>query len=99
MFHPGILASGGDDPISWSEPYFHATTYWETFEDSWRAIPDNLLKDKPLVDAQTADHAKQILRKVAPAAKTGEKPFFVAVGFHRPHLPFDFPQSFLQYYP
>ena len=99
IFHPGILASGGDDPISWSEPYFHAKTYWETLEHSWKAIPDNLLKDKPLVDAQTADHAVQTLHKVAPAAISGEKPFFVAVGFHRPHLPFDFPKSFLQYYP
>ena len=53
IFHPGIHASGGDDPISWSEPYFHAKTYWDTLENSWKAIPDNLLKDKPLVDAQT----------------------------------------------
>ena len=99
IFHPGIIASGGDDPISWSEPYFHAKTYWETREHSWRAIPDNLLKDKPLVDEQTAERAIQTLRKVAPEAQTGGKPFFLAVGFHRPHLPFDFPESFLQYYP
>ena len=98
IFHPGI-ASGHDDPISWSEPYFHAKAYWETLEYSWRAIPDNLLKTKPLVDAQTAEHAVQTLRRVAPAARSDEKPFFVAVGFHRPHLPFDFPESFLQHYP
>ena len=98
IFHPGI-ASGHDDPISWSEPYFHAKSYWETLEYSWRAIPDNLLKTKPLVDAQTAEHAVQTLRRVGPAARSGEKPFFVAVGFHRPHLPFDFPESFLQHYP
>ena len=49
-----------------------------------------------IIDGQ---RAVQTLHKVAPAAITGEKSFFVAVGFHRPHLPFDFPQSFLQYYP
>ena len=92
IFHPGI-ASGHDDPISWSAPYFHATIHWETRENSWKAVPDYELKDKPLVDNQTAEHALGILRQVAPAAKSGEKPFFVAVGFHRPHLPFVFPES------
>ena len=28
-----------------------------------------------------------------------ETPFFVAVGFHKPHLPFLFPEKFLDYYP
>merc|ERR1711964_623802 len=27
------------------------------------------------------------------------KPWFLAVGFHKPHLPFIFPESFLKYYP
>ena len=99
IFHPGI-ASGNDDPISWSEPYFHAKNHtWETRDNSWRAIPDELLKDKPLVDEQIADHAVNVLRQVAPAARSGQKPFFVAVGFHRPHLPFVFPESKLMYYP
>ena len=26
-------------------------------------------------------------------------PFFVGLGFHKPHLPFVFPARFLQYYP
>ena len=98
IFHPGI-ASDHDDPISWSAPYFHAKIHWETKENSWKAVPDIDLKDKPLVDEQTAEHALEILRQVAPAAKTGEKPFFVAVGFHRPHLPFAFPESLLKWYP
>lgn len=98
IFHPGI-ASDHDDPISWSAPYFHAKVYWETRENSWKAVPDSELKTKPLVDNQTAEHALEILRQVAPAAKSGEKPFFVAVGFHRPHLPFVFPESLLKWYP
>ena len=98
VFHPG-KASGHDDPISWSEPYFHGNFTWETRENSWRAIPDELLKDKPLVDEQIADHAVNVLRHVAPAARSGQKPFFVAVGFHKPHLPFVFPESKLKLYP
>ena len=98
IFHPR-QASDNDDPISWSEPYFHGKRHFETNENSWRAVPDKLLKDKPLVDAQLADHAIGILRKVAPAARSGRKPFFVAVGFHKPHLPFVFPESKLKLYP
>lgn len=99
IFHPGS-ASGGDDPISWTEPYFHAKKYgWETNEQSWAAIPDNLLKDKPLVDYQIAQQAITTLKYFAPGGKYEGRPFFVAVGFHRPHLPFVFPYSFQQYYP
>ena len=30
---------------------------------------------------------------------SGERPFFLAVGFHLPHLPFIFPSEFIKYYP
>ncbi len=32
-------------------------------------------------------------------AKSGKQPFFVAVGFHRPHLPWVVPQEFFDLYP
>lgn len=100
VFHHGKKASGRDDPISWSVPYFHAQNFgWETNKSSWQAIPDELLNDRPLMDSQIADHAIHTLRQLAPAVMSGSKTFFVAVGFHRPHLPFDFPKSFLKYYP
>ena len=100
VFHHGRRASGGDDPVSWSVKYFHATNFgWETNQSSWQAIPENLLKDKPLMDSQIADYTVDMLRKLAPGARSGGKPFFVAAGFHRPHLPFDFPESILKYYP
>ena len=94
IFHPG-QASGGDDPISWSEPYFHGKNNFESVQRSWQAIPDALLKDRPLVDQQLLKHGVATLRRVAQS----DRPFFVAVGFHKPHLPFVFPESFLQYYP
>lgn len=99
IFHPGT-ASGDDDPISWTEPYFHATKYgWETNQASWAAIPDDLLKDKPLVDFQIAQQAITTLKYFGEGGKYEGRSFFVAVGFHRPHLPFVFPYSFLNYYP
>ena len=33
------------------------------------------------------------------ASLKGDKPFFLAVGFHKPHLPFIFPADFIKYYP
>ena len=98
IFHPGS-SSHGDDPISWTKPYYHGTDF-PVYNDhrSWDAIPNNETEKHPLVDMQIKQHAIEALRQLAPKAKQGQ-PFFLAVGFHRPHLPFQFPESFLQYYP
>jgi iduronate 2-sulfatase len=98
IFHRGH-DTGDDDPLSWTKPYFHGVGNWEDGQNSWKAVPDNMLKDKPLQDKQVADLAVSTLRKLAPKAKSGEKPFFLAVGFQKPHLPFVFPKSFIDHYP
>ena len=41
----------------------------------------------------------QTLRELAPEALLGEQPFFLALGLRRPHLPFYFPEQFLELYP
>lgn len=95
IFHPGH-ASGHDDPVSWTEPYFHGVANFESKNNSWLAVPDNKLTNSPLIDKQVADHAMKTLQSVAKSGKN----FFVAVGFHKPHLPFVFPASFMnKYYP
>ena len=100
IFHPGH-ASNNDDPISWNMPYYHSPNqnHWSFGQNSWVAVTEEEMKENPLPDSQIADHAIETLRTVAPDAKSGNKPFFVAVGFHKPHLPFTFPESMLQYYP
>lgn len=100
IFHPG-MASGHDDPVSWTEKYFHAhSKYWSKYPRySWYAANESETEKHPLLDDITADHAVATLRRLAPAARSAERPFFVAVGFHRPHLPFFFPARFLKYYP
>ena len=35
----------------------------------------------------------------ATRVKETHKPFFLAVGFHKPHIPFKFPKEYLQLYP
>lgn len=98
IFHPGV-ASGGDDPLSWSEPYFNGMINHEGKSRMWYGVRESELQSKPLRDRQVADKAIQKLRELAPAAISGENNFFLAVGFYKPHEPFVFPESFLDYYP
>lgn len=57
---------------------------------SWEApdVPDNVL-----YDGQVADKAIATLRKLR------DKPFFLAVGFMKPHLPFIAPKKYWDMYP
>lgn len=57
---------------------------------AWEApdVPDNAL-----ADGMTADKAVEVLREVK------DKPFFLAVGFLRPHLPFVAPKKYFDLYP
>ena len=100
IFHPG-RANGYDDPISWTEPYFHGSNanWGEEYQTSWYMADDEKVRKYPLEDQQTTQHAIESLKKFAPAALSGEKPFFLALGIHRPHLPFVVPKSFFNYYP
>ena len=98
IFHPGH-ASDNDDPPSWTEPYFHGINYYDKQHDSWLAVPKTQYEKQPLLDQQLAMHAKMTLKKVAPDALSGKQPFFVAVGFHKPHLPFVFAEEFMDFYP
>lgn len=97
IFHPGH-ASGKDDPISWSEPYYHAPNdpYWSSLDHSWIAVPRSEYMQKPLPDQQIAQKAVETLNRLA---SNEEEPFFLAVGFHKPHLPFVFPEEFISFYP
>ncbi|XP_045210728.2 iduronate 2-sulfatase-like [Mercenaria mercenaria] len=99
IFHAKGKHSDGDDPISWSEPYYHGISNFENLSISWAAIPEEELYSKPLLDEQTTNHAIHTIRRLALDRDTDKRPFFLAVGFRRPHLPFVFPESYLKYYP
>ena len=110
IYHPGGASGGGscemctgpdDGTWSWSEPYFHGVDeYDKSPHNSWMAVPANESRKTPLQDTQIADHAVATLKNISARRAAGAtQPFFVAVGFHKPHLPFVFPESFLAQYP
>ena len=62
---------------------------------SWVAVEKAVEDRYPLPDTQLADYASKIISE----AFTPEQATFLALGFRKPHLPFVFPESFLDQYP
>ena len=101
IFHPGAPSGHDDDKYSWSPeglPYFHAReedavakhAAWYDFD-----TPDNYL-----VDGKIADNAVEVLQQLKQNKSSGDnRPFFLAVGFHKPHLPFYCTSKYYNLYP
>jgi iduronate 2-sulfatase len=103
----------GDDPQSWSEPaWYHGTPYRSWFTKESNAVIEERRKakakqlrgppfeaanepDDSYPDGQTAVKAIETLQRL----KTDGKPFFLGVGFVKPHLPFTCPQKYWDLYP
>ena len=99
VFHTGINdASSDNDPMSWTDPYWLPPneTYWSNVTDSWIAATPEQLENHPLPDQETTTHAISVLEELS---ENPEEPFFLAVGYLKPHLPFTFPEEFLDFYP
>lgn len=109
---PGGIEDGGDgadDPASWNEKHNSPGPEWKAPGDG-ETLENNPEGKKPAVggntfvvveadggdevhsDGKTSKQAVQLLQKFT----ADSKPFFLAVGFVRPHVPFVAPRS---YYP
>ncbi|HEX5102940.1 MAG TPA: sulfatase [Pirellulaceae bacterium] len=102
-----IGTNGHDDPGSWElelnpagvdrlveEPQIFTLTpgqFGGTL--SWFASPKS---DEHHTDGLNADDAEWILER---CAKRKDRPFFLAVGFFRPHTPYVSPKSYFELYP
>ncbi|XP_074055583.1 iduronate 2-sulfatase-like isoform X2 [Macrotis lagotis] len=108
VFHPGISSNHSDDfPYSWSLPPFHPSS--EKYENTKTCKgPDEELHanlicpvnvdDVPegtLPDKQSTEEAIRLLEKM----KKMNGLFFLAVGYHKPHIPFRYPKEFQKLYP
>eukprot|EP01062_Namystynia_karyoxenos_P026724 TRINITY_DN2067_c0_g5_i1.p2 TRINITY_DN2067_c0_g5~~TRINITY_DN2067_c0_g5_i1.p2 ORF type:complete len:542 (+),score=187.98 TRINITY_DN2067_c0_g5_i1:81-1706(+) len=105
----GPGSTGDDSCCSWSNAaeYYHSPNLHEwsgtarrslNKGQSWYAATTEEEAANPLPDSQVADRAVEVIQKLPTTLKSGQ-PFFVAVGFHKPHLPFTFPKAMLDYYP
>ena len=87
-----------DFPWSWSEEIHHTATT-DDESQSWKAYTEEELEEVVLRDVANTDYFVEKLKQISGEALSGEKPFFFALGFHKPHMPWDAPQEFFDLYP
>ncbi|XP_065499535.1 iduronate 2-sulfatase isoform X2 [Caloenas nicobarica] len=108
IFHPGVSSNYSDDyPYSWSIPPFHPSTEKYENDKTCRGKDGKLyanlvcpvdVSEMPsgtLPDIQSTEEAIRLLDVM----KTNKQKFFLAVGYHKPHIPLRYPQEFLKLYP
>ncbi|XP_070616053.1 iduronate 2-sulfatase isoform X2 [Erythrolamprus reginae] len=108
VFHPGVSSNHSDDsPYSWSVPAFHPSS--EKYENTKVCkgkdgkLHANLIcpvdvaemPQATLPDIQSTEEAIGWLKTL----KRIKRNFFLAVGYHKPHIPFRYPRKFLKLYP
>jgi iduronate 2-sulfatase len=105
----------GDDPQSWSEPaWYHGepSRQWFTKESNdflanlKKLPPDKrpkLLRAPPFEASPESDDVyldgMTALKAIETLQRVKDKPFFLGVGFVKPHLPFTCPQKYWDLYP
>ncbi|XP_030352934.1 iduronate 2-sulfatase isoform X1 [Strigops habroptila] len=108
VFHPGISSNYSDDyPHSWSVPPFHPSTEKYENDKTCRGKDGKLyanlvcpvdvteMPSGTLPDIQSTEEAIRLINVM----KTNKQKFFLAVGYHKPHIPLRYPQEFLKLYP
>ena len=105
--HSGFSHKEGDDPRAWSNGYAVEANF---SQEQWGSIPgpydpvfnyrmglsfnESNLSDEEQTDGMLANDAIQKLDEF----RGIDKPFFLAVGFHKPHLPHIVPKKYFDLY-
>ncbi len=105
-----ILHNGQDDPASWSEPHFEPEPLHYAAPENFgkhpvinRVLGENRVnplfeaadvEDEAYEDGLTARAVRKAIRESAHR----KKPFFMMVGFHKPHTPFNAPKKYWDLY-
>lgn len=102
VFHPEC-AGNDTDWLSWSEFSFTGDDWWASDGASpanglsWYALSEEEEAATPTQDGEILAMALDVLTNVTDP--TFEDPWFVAVGFHKPHLSLVVPERFFDLYP
>ncbi len=87
----GKFAGSGPKPPNGKRfNYFLPDVPWTGTQTDWGAYPD---RDEEMPDHKVADWAEERL------ARKSDRPFFLGVGFIRPHVPFYVPQKWFDLFP
>lgn len=102
IFHHGPSSNKSDDyPYSWSNPTFIPSSQeyrnkpvcvsedGELLRNLLCPVIVDLQPESTLPDIQSAEKARQFL------SQHHDEPFFLGVGFYKPHIPFKFPVEYL----
>ncbi|XP_060783362.1 iduronate 2-sulfatase isoform X2 [Neoarius graeffei] len=108
VFHPGIASNHTDDyPYSWSVPPYHPPSFIyekrKVCKNKDGTLHSNLLcsvnvSEMPLRTLPDLENTEEAIRLLK-AMKDTQSPFFLAVGFYKPHIPFRIPVEYLKLYP
>ncbi|XP_067950156.1 iduronate 2-sulfatase-like [Watersipora subatra] len=103
VFHPSKLSGKLDDfPYSWSDIPYHPST--QTYKNSkvcpgkGKVLHQNIVcpvnvslqPEGSLPDIQTASETVRRLKDLS----SRQGPFFLAAGFHKPHIPLKYPEQY-----
>lgn len=94
VYHPLKGKDVKDDPLSWSQPYVKTPGATYALANGRVATECADVPDIAYQDGVIAEEAVKTMAKL----KDSDKPFFLAVGFKKPHLPFCAPKKYWDMY-
>ena len=103
VFHP-VAYKGKKDDIaggSWTAPYFQPGRGEDNafkLSETNCGVAAPVEDESQYTDGMTANHAVEVLTNNSKTRDATGQPFFVAVGFHRPHLPWVVPSKYFDLY-
>ncbi len=94
VYHPLTDPAVKNDPESWSLPYVKTPGNTYALANGRVATECADVPDNGYIDGVTTEEAIKTMKQL----KKGDKPFFLGVGYKKPHLPFCAPKKYWDMY-